>query len=140
MTDLLNQLVLYLAAKVSLEAGKSIFYNEMPDSPDKCVCLSEKQTNMFVPPQIDAEMHKISVQVRDTNNTKAAKLAQDCWRWLLTDIPEFDVNKQVDTTGFITLPDGSIIQCSLYGNPVWEKADQQRRKYYSFLAVVLTKR
>lgn len=140
MIDLLEQVARYLASKTSLVAGTSVFYNEMPDDVNKCVLVQEVQTNGTVAPQIDAEVHRLRISVRESSNTAASNLAYTCWRWLLTDILNYDLDKREDTTGFITLLDGSTVMVTLYGNPVWEKSDQQRRKYYSFYAVVITKR
>ncbi len=140
MTDLLEQVVRYLASKLSLKAGTDIFYNEMPDELDKCVLVQEVSTNESVLPQIDAEVHRLRIVARDVSYTAALTLVGLCWRWLLTDIQNYDLDKREDTNGFITLLDGSTVMVTLYGNPVWYNTDQQRRKYYNFYATVITKR
>ena len=143
MTNLLESLVTYLAPKVGLVAGTSAFYHEMPTMPTKCLLLQEEQTNTAVLAQIDGEVHRVRITVREGSNSLAHTLARLCWRWLLTDDAQFDIDKRTDTTGIITVLDGlrSIpIQVKLFGNPVWEKADQQGRKYYCFYAVIITPR
>ena len=140
MTDLLEQVVRYLASKVGLTAGTNIFYNEMPDELDKCVLVQEVPTNETVLPQIDAEVHRLRIVVRDVSYTTALTLTELCWRWLLTDIQNYDLDKREDANGFITLLNGVKVMVTLYGNPVWYNTDQQRRKYYNFYATVITKR
>jgi hypothetical protein len=139
MTNLLDKLVTYLALHAELEPGVSAFYNEMPDEPNKCLVVQEEQNGYAVPAQIDAEVHRIRVVARDEGNESACVLAQLCWRWLLTDNAQYDTDKRVDTTGFINLA-GDTVQVRLFGNPVWDKADQQSRKYYCFYALITTPR
>jgi hypothetical protein len=139
MTNLLDKLVTYLALHADLEPGVSAFYNEMPDEPNKCLVVQEEQNGYAVPAQIDAEVHRIRVVARNEGNESTSALAQLCWRWLLTDDPQYDTDRSVDTTGFINL-DGSVVQVKLFGNPVWDKADQQGRKYYCFYALITTSR
>lgn len=140
MTNLLELVTKYLAAKIGLTAGTDAVYNEMPAEPSKCILVQEEQTSLSVLPQIDAEVHKVRVTARDTSYTLAAELAEKCWRWLLTDITNFDIDKREDATGFITMLDDTIISVRLFSNPIWEKSDQQGRKYYTFYALITTKR
>lgn len=140
MINLLEELVKYLASTTGLVAGQSAFYNEMLETPAKCILIQELPTSMYVPVQIDAELHKIKLTARDISNTTAKALAVNCWQRLLTNDETFDNDPGRDITGFITLLDGTTIQVSLYGAPVWERADQQGRKYFTFYAVVLCKR
>ena len=141
MTNLLNLVASYLASKLTMTAGTNVFYNEMPDEPAKCVLVQEIQNpSLSIHAQIDAEIHRIKVTTREESYQKSLALAQSCWRWLLTDSVAFSSDTRVDTTGFVTLGDLATVQIVLYGNPVWEKSDQQSRNYYSFYATILTKR
>ncbi len=140
MTNLLEQLVLYISSHTDMIPGEAVFYNDMPDEPATCIAVQEQNSSAYVPPQVNAEVHAIKVVVRDVNNTNALVLAQRCWRWMLTDLEQYDTDKEVDTTGFITLPDTSCIQVKLFGSPFWEKADQQGRKYFCFYAQIITSR
>ena len=140
MTDLLDALVSYLASHTGLVSGISAFYNEMPDEPAKCLVVQEEQNGYSVPAQIDAEVHRIRITTRDVGNELSCTLAQLCWRWMLTDATQYDADKRTDTTGFIQLLDDTVIQVRLFGNPVWDKADQQNRKYYCFYALIITPR
>lgn len=142
MTNLLELVTRYLAAKTGLTAGTQAFYNEMPAEPAKCIVVQEEQNDIFVLPQIDAEVHKVRITARDSSYTLAQSLAELCWRWLLTDIDNFTIDKREDATGVLTMldPTSTIIHVRLYGNPVFEKADQQGRKYYYFYALITTKR
>ena len=141
MTNLLSLVASYLASKLAMTAGTNVFYNEMPDEPAKCVLVQEIQNpSLSIHAQIDAEIHRIKVTTREESYQKSLALAQSCWRWLLTDSVAFSSDTRVDTTGFVTLGDLATVQITLYGNPVWEKSDQQSRKYYSFYATILTKR
>ena len=141
MTNLLSLVASYLASKLTMTAGTDVFYNEMPDEPTKCVLVQEIQNpGLSIHAQIDAEIHRIKVTTREESYQKSLALAQSCWRWLLTDDVAFSSDTRTDTTGFVTLGDLATVQIVLYGNPVWEKSDQQSRKYYSFYATILTKR
>lgn len=142
MTGILPEITTYLAAKAGLVAGTSIFYNEMPDAVNKCVLVQELQHNMYVPVQLDVGVHRLRIVARDVTNVLAEQLARKCYRWLYTDEAAYDTDPLLDVTGFITLLDAAQtkIQVVLYGNPVWDKTDQQNRKYYEFYAVVNTKR
>lgn len=140
MIDLIAQLATYLAEKLELELGAAIFYNDAPDEPNSCVLVQEIQTASTVPAQIDASVHRFHLTARDVTYTAACGLVSKCWRWLFTDLPDYSSDVTEDTTGFITLPGGSVVLVTLYGNPVWEKTDQQRRKYYGFYFTVVTSR
>ena len=140
MTNLLDELVTYLASHVSLEPGVSACYNEMLDETTQCLLLQDIPTMTAVDSQIDAEVHRIRVTVRDASNAAAYLLAGKCYRWLLTDDLGYDTDHTVDTSGFITMLSGTTISCQLLGNPVWDKADQQGRKYYCFYAEVISPR
>jgi hypothetical protein len=133
--NLLDLLCSYLADRLELVPGDNIVYNEIPDQPDSCVVLQEERSGRIVPPQINAAIHYVRVVVRAETNSAAFSLAQLCWRWLLTDSAEIGE----DTTGFLTLLDGTVIHCQLLGTPVWEQADQQGRKYFCFYALITTK-
>lgn len=140
MTNLLDALVSYLASHAGLVPGTSAFYNEMPDEPAKCLVVQEEQNGYSVPAQIDAEVHRIRITTREESNEASCTLAQLCWRWMLTDNLQYTTDKRTDTTGFIELLNGKVIQVRLIGNPVWDRADQQNRKYYCFYALVITPR
>lgn len=141
MTNLLDLVARYLASKMGLVAGTNVFYNEMPDDPAKCVLVQEIQNpGVKVLPQIDAEIHWLRFTARDTTHPLAQALSEQCWRWLLTEIANFDLDKREDSTGFITLDLYCTVQVTLYGNPVWDKNDQKGRKYYNFYATILSKR
>lgn len=139
MVNILDSLITYLALHTSLECGVSAFYNEMPEEPTRCIVVQEEQHGIAVPAQIDAAVHKIRVVARDEDNESACTLSQLCWRWLLTDDAQYDTDKRVDTTGIISLA-GKPVQVRLFGNPVWDKADQQSRKYFCFYALITTSR
>lgn len=139
MTNILDHLVMYLAPKVDLVAGESAFYNELPDEPATCLVLQAEQTTYSIPAQIDATLHRVKITVRGETSEAAYDLAYKCWRWLLTDDEQYDEDRTADTTGFIQL-EGGIVHVRLIGNPVWEKADQQGRKYYCFYALITTQR
>lgn len=141
MSDLLIKLATYLATKLELQTGKDVFYNELPDKPNKAVLLQELEIDSMVPPQINAAKHRIRVSTRDTSNDLAKALADACYRWLTSDNDEYDDNIEADnTTGFIQLDETDSVFVQLRGNPIWDKADQQGRKYFCFTALFITKR
>lgn len=137
--NLLLEITKFLASKVNLVLGENIFYHEMPDDGDpKCVCVYKPRTPHFfgTTAQIDGSMHHIKVTIRHSNNNDAEELALDCYNWLTSVNSLDDILKD---TGFVELLDGTIIYVWGFGTPYWEKADQQRRKYFSFEARVDTK-
>lgn len=133
MKDLLPLLASYLASKTSKTAGVNVFYNEMPDKSDECICIYERPTEIGVLPQINAQVHKITVAIRSTSNTLASDLAYNCYKWLLSGTSDED-------TGFIALSDVTTVYVWLSGPPTWDKADTQNRKYYTFNATITTTR
>lgn len=131
MKDLLAVLAGYLATKTSKTLGVDVFYNEMPDKVNECICVYEVKTNIGVAPQIDALVHRVTVGIRSSSNLLASDLAYKCYTAMLGD---------EETPGFIPLSNGGTIYVWLHGPPVWEKADTQGRKYYTFGATITTKR
>lgn len=138
MINLLDELVTYLGNRLSLTPGTNIFYNEMPDSPDKCVLLTSPKHSVPVPTQIDASTHFLRVDARAKGSTAAYELAVLCNRWLASD--ETVYTADTETTGFITLESGLSVYVQLHGTPLWDKTDQQGRRYYSFTATLITKK
>lgn len=142
MTDILNKLAQYLATKNSLEVGKEVFYNEVSDKPITAILLQELESTTIVPPQIDAAVHRIRISVRSSTNVLAKQLADSCYRWLIYSddmLTPSDLEDE-DTTGFIELDEDTTVYVVLYGNPIWDKVDQQGRKYYSFVARIITQK
>ena len=141
MSNLLMNIAEYLGGHGVLEYGKNVFYYEMPEVPDECICVYEEKTNTFAPPQIDAEVHRIRVGVRSTSNTKTAELANVCYRWLFTDDENYEADPEAsNTTGFITLRNGDSIFVDNLCRPIWDKVDQQGRKNFYFTATIITNR
>ena len=141
MSNLLMNIAEYLGGRGTLEYGKNVFYYEMPEVPNECVCVYEEKTNTFAPPQVDAEVHRIRVGVRSTSNTSTAELANTCYRWLYTDDENYEVDPEAsNTTGFITLRNGDSIFVDNLCRPIWDKVDQQGRKCFYFTATIITNR
>ena len=81
MDSLLEQVVVYLANKVTLEPGVSAFYNECPGSAAvSCLLVQEELNSSQVPAQIDAEIHRLRFTLRAKTNDAAAVLANKCYR------------------------------------------------------------
>ena len=141
MIDLLSEIAKYLAAHSNLPYGTNTFYYEMPDAPDECICAYEEKTSTFAPPQVDAEVHRLRFSVRAKSNTRAAEIANLCYRWLFTDDENYEADFEAsNTTGFITLLNGDFIFVDNLCRPIWEKVDQQGRKYFYLTATIITNR
>jgi len=142
MINLLAELVTYLGTKLSLVPGESIFYNNWPDVPSNCVLLQENKHSFPVPVQINASTHHIQITTRAATSDEAYQLAAECYRWLLTDDANYaeETIDVIDTTGFITLQNDISVYVQLHGTPLWDKTDQQGRRYYYFTATLITKR
>lgn len=141
MSNLLSNIAEYLGGRGSLVFGANVFYYEMPEMPDECVCVYEEKTNTFAPPQVDAEVHRIRVGVRSKSNTRSAEIANLCYRWLFTDDESYETAPEVSsTTGFITLRNEESIFVDNLCRPVWDNVDQQGRKYFYFTATIITNR
>lgn len=134
MINLLTDLTEYLGQKLSLVPGTSIFYNSLLDKPDKAVLIESGKFTTDVLPQIDASVHYIRVVTREKTSDDAYELACDCYKWLLAD------TDNDEETGFITLTSGLSVYVQLHGVPLWDKTDQQGRRYYYFTATMITKR
>lgn len=126
MMDILEELQNYIATELSLNPGVDIFRNEMPDTGTKCVCITEPKEAGYVLPQIDAEKHYIKITTREALHDSAKELARQCYRLLRTD------------DGIVTMPNLTIF-VELQGTPIWERTDQQNRKYYYFTLKVISK-
>lgn len=138
MINLLNELTTYLGEKLNLIPGTNIFYNSMPDNPDKCVVLTTQKHSVAVPPQIDASTHYLRVDVRAKTSDEAYQLAALCNRWLASDVTDY--SEDTDTNGFITITNDLSVYVHLHGTPLWDKTDQQGRRYYYFTAMLITKK
>ena len=141
MTELCGAIAEYLAPHINFTVATNLFYYEMPETPDECVCVYEDKSIVEVPPQIDAEFQRIRIGVRANSNVRAAEIANACYRWLYTDDENYEANPEAsETTGFIKLNDGTYTYVALSGKPVWDKVDQQGRKYFNFAATIITNR
>lgn len=127
MIDILEEIAKYLATALSLQSGKEITYNEMLDAGIKTVCVQALRPGGHVFPQIDAELHNIQIVAREASNTLAYALAMRCHAALLTE------------SGIVELEKCSI-SVEMQGTPIWQKTDQQARKYYYFTMKVISKR
>jgi len=124
--DILVELQNYIANALSLSPGTSIIRNEMPDSGTKCICITEPKEAGHVLPQIDAEKHYIKITARDALHDDAKELAKACYMLLRTE------------DGVVSMPNLTVF-VELQGTPIWEKTDQQNRKYYYFTLKAITK-
>lgn len=141
MIELCKTITEYLSAHTDLVVATNLFYYEMPETPDECVCVYEDKSIIETPPQIDVEVQRLRIGVRAASNTRAAEIANICHRWLYTDDANYEVDYETsETTGFIQLNDDVCIYVSLAGRPVWDKVDQQGRKYFTFAATITSNR
>lgn len=132
MTELLQRVAVYLANSIGLTPGVDIMCYEMADKPDTCVCIYESPSTLASPPQIDAISRRLRISVRALSNAAANELAERCWQAMLC--------SESDTvpTGFIELEDNVFVFSDLRSKPLWEKADQRNRKYFSFETIITT--
>ena len=56
------------------------------------VYMREIKSNVSIPAQIDASIHRILFTI-NTDNEKAEALANKCYRWMLTEDPTYDVDR-----------------------------------------------
>lgn len=141
MMDLLQQLAEYLGEKLDMTPGKDVFYYEMPDAPDVCVCVQEVKNNVYTPSQIDAAERKIVVTTRARSNTEANELAELTYRWMwcsetTTDNPHGFLKLSVDEEN----GEASYVYSTPLCKPTWEKSDQRGRKYFTFDTIIITQR
>lgn len=127
MIDILEEFASYLATTLSLSPGVEITYNEMPDVSTRCVVVQAVRPGGYVTPQIDADTHNIQIVAREESNVMALQLAMQCYTALITE------------TGIIDLPNVNV-SVEMQGTPIWQKADQQARKYFYFQMKVISKR
>lgn len=137
MTDLLLAVATYLAVKTSKVLGKQVFYHEMPDAPDECICIQETKTSLttVAPPQVDAVSRRLQIVTRAKTNDASNALGELCYRWLYSSDDPIEC-----ATGFVELSKDTYVFCDLRNKPTWQKADQKGRKYFAFEAVVTTTR
>lgn len=133
--DLLLALATYIAEKTEKVLGKQVFYYEMPDTPDECICLQEKKTSLPTLPQIDAVSRRIVFSIRAKSNESSYALANEVYQWMWCS----DADEE-SPTGFLELAEGLFVFSDVRGIPVWDKSDQKGRKYFTFEAVVTTQK
>lgn len=133
--DLLLALATYVANKTEKLLGKQVFYYEMPDAPDECICLQEKKTSLPSLPQIDAVSRRIVVSVRAKNNERANTLVNEVYQWMWCS----DADEE-SPTGFLEIAEGLFVFSDVRGMPIWDKSDQRGRKYFTFETVVTTQK
>lgn len=137
---LLEEIAKYIAKHTNTTLGTDMFYFTMPADPDCCISIEEPKLSAPVLAQINAESHYIRVNVRHTSSTSAFSTAKNCYRWLLTDDPEYTADSDTVPTGFITLLNGLSVYVQLHGDPLTDKTDQQGRRYFYLTATLITKR
>lgn len=129
MEALLEQICLYLINKVSTLSSENVSYYEASDA-DEYVLVTERLSRIHVPIQINASQRYVRITVRSTSNTSAQTLANECYVSFIDE----------DLNGSIILPNGTQTGLSLSGRPVWDKTDQQGRKYFYFDLIIYTTR
>lgn len=142
MINILEKLATYLATRVNLALGQSLFYNQLSDTDNVCVLLQEVTCNDDIAPQINLEQHTIKVCARASSNTAAYNKAAECYRWLLTDNEAYtaETAELIDITGILALAADLIVRCQLGGTPIWLKTDDKGREYFGFTATIFSKR
>lgn len=133
--NILLTLATYVAKKLEKVLGVDVFYYDMPDSPDECICLQEKKTSLPTLPQIDAVCRRIVVSVRAKSNERAYALANEVYQWMWCS----DADEE-SPTGFLEIAEGLFVFSDVRGMPVWDKSDQKGRKYFTFETVVTTQK
>lgn len=134
--NILNELVEYLAAKIlSLEPGKNLFYNSLPDEPDDAMLLQQLPREITIPSQIDGACYTVEVTSRSMSNETAYENGLVAYRWLYT-----DKDDTADADGLIRLNSGLTVATVMLGEPVWNQTDNNGRKYFVFRLRVFSHR
>lgn len=138
--NILSELTNYIAEKTSLEAGENLYYNSLPDSPSNAVLLQlipfeDIKRGYVVPSQIDGACYIVAITVRNESNTEAYELGRLIYRWLYCDKDDMD-----EADGLIKVSDTLTVATNMLGEPVWEKTDENGRKYFTFKVRVFSHR
>lgn len=138
--NILDELTKYIANKMDLELGENLFYNSMPDSPNNAVVFQQipfedTAKGFAIPSQIDGACYIVSVTIRNESNTDAYEIGRNIYRWLYTDKEDIS-----DADGLVKLSDTLTVATNMLGEPVWEKTDNNGRKYFTFKVRVFSHR
>lgn len=133
--NILDELVEYLATKLTLEPGENLFYNSLPDEPDEAILLQQLPRTIAVPSSIDASCYVVEVTTRSLSNETAYEMGRSVYRWLYTD------NEDVsEADGIIHLSDKRSVATVLLSEPTWKQTDNNGRKYFVFRVRVFSHR
>ena len=116
---------------------------KMPDLPSICVCIQEKPSTIEIPPQINAEVHYITIQVRHTNYEDAFALAYLLAGYMQTSDIDFPTKSisEIDTTGIVSLTESVSVCSNLIRTPHaidTDNATQQELRTVQFLCKIIS--
>ena len=144
MKSLLEYIAEYLATKLSMVLAEDVFIVKMPESPTRCICVSELDNSVEIPPQVDASVHYIQIRVRAAAFLKCLQLATLAAGYMQTDSTDFPAHplSDIDTTGIITFAN----DCSAYVNVIStpkaaaDDVTQSKERIVEFTCKVITKK
>lgn len=142
MKSLLECIAEYLALKLDKVLATDVVIIKMPSEPTECICISELQNILEVPPQVDAQVHYIKVRVRAASFIKALNLAALAAGYMQTDDVNFPTVplSQIDTTGIVNFTDACPAYSNLISTPkaANDDIDQSKERIVEFTCKLIT--
>lgn len=133
---ILADITAYLASVTKKQAGVNVFYEALPPTPDLVILAREPRDGGYVHPQLNCDIHKIQIVVRDRSGSAALAMANLCHKAFVYQ----DANVANEPTGLIQLTESTVALVELQGKPRYDEIDDKGRRLYKFNATIVTQR
>lgn len=133
---ILADIAAYLASVTSKQLGVNVFYEAIPPNPNLVIVVREPRDGGYVHPQLECDVRKIQIVVRDTTGEAALTLANKCHKALVYQ----DALNTNEPNGLIQFTPETFGSVELQGNPRYDEIDDKGRRLYKFNASIITER
>lgn len=133
---ILADIATYLASVTNKVVGQTVFYEAIPSTPDMVIVVREPREGGYVYPQLECDVRKIQIVVRDKSGITALDIANMCYKALIHQ--DGNINNPAD--GLIQFTVDTFGSVELQGNPRYDEIDDNGRRLYKFNANIITQR
>lgn len=133
---ILLDIATYLASITNKQLGVNVFSEAIPPNPDLVIVVREPRDGGYVHPQLECDVRKIQIVVRDRVASNALNIAEQCHKALV--YQGADMTKAAD--GLIQFTPETFGSVELQGNPRYDEIDDKGRRQYKFNANIITQR
>lgn len=133
---ILLDIATYLASVLNKQLGVNVFYEAAPPDPDLIILIREPRDGGYVHPQLECDVRKIQIVVRDKIGSNALATIENCHKALVYQ----DANTGNPADGLIQFTPETFGSVELQGNPRYDEIDDRGRRQYKFNANIITQR